>query len=121
MRRLFTIMVVVGLMSVVIPSSGQVTDNITAYASQNQEIGKVVQIYPSPATDYVNIKFETLLAKNIKLTVHNIIGNEMNVETEVVSDHELRVRVKDLASGYYLLAIKEEEAKYRGTFKILKR
>jgi hypothetical protein len=53
--------------------------------------------------------------------VHNIIGNRINIETEVIDEHTLRVKVKDLASGYYLLAIKDPESKFRGTYKFLKR
>jgi hypothetical protein len=45
----------------------------------------------------------------------------MEIETEIVNEHELRVRVKELASGYYLLAVKNEEANFRGIFKFLKR
>ena len=32
-------------------------------------------------------------------------GNVIPVDTDIVDDHELRIRVKDLAAGYYLLTI----------------
>lgn len=60
-------------------------------------------------------------AEKVSLTVHSIIGNKLDVETEVVSEHVVRVRVKDLASGYYLLAVKDEDSNFRGTYKFLKR
>lgn len=82
---------------------------------------KSVQVYPNPAFDFVHIRIDQFPVSNVKLTLHNIIGNEMNVETEVVDDHEIRIRVKDLAAGYYLVALKDDEDKFNGTFKFLKR
>ncbi|HYC84198.1 MAG TPA: T9SS type A sorting domain-containing protein, partial [Chryseosolibacter sp.] len=78
-------------------------------------------IFPNPAVEYVHVRTVDVPASKIKLAVHNILGNKMEIETEIVDEYELRVRVKDLSSGYYLLAIKDEDAKFRGTFKFLKR
>jgi hypothetical protein len=95
------------------PSSGVIAERI--------DLSKSVQVFPNPVIDYVHVKVESIKAEKIKLILHNIIGNEMPIETEVVGEHELRVRIKDLSSGYYLLAIREEETGFRGTYKILKR
>ena len=89
--------------------------------SADRDFTKTVHIFPNPATEFVHVKLEQFPASKVKLTLHNIIGNQVEIETEVVDEHEIRVKVKDLASGYYLLAVREEEAKYRGTFKFLKR
>jgi hypothetical protein len=86
-----------------------------------QDPAKTVQIYPNPATDFVHIRFEQFSAHNLKLTVHNIIGNPVKVETEIIDAHEIRIHVKDLVSGYYLLAVKDDEDKFQGTYKFLKR
>jgi hypothetical protein len=82
---------------------------------------KSVHIFPNPATEFLHVKVDEFTADKVKLTLHSIIGNQMEIESEVVSEHELRVRVKDLASGYYLLAVKDGESKFRGTYKFLKR
>jgi len=89
--------------------------------SQERDMTKSVHIFPNPATEFIHVKLDHFPASKVKLTLHNIIGNVVEIETELVDEHEIRVKVKDLASGYYLLAVKEEEAKYRGTFKFLKR
>ena len=81
---------------------------------------KLVKIFPNPATDYLSIKFEAPLAKTIKLTLHNIIGNSLEVESEIVDDHEIRLKVKDLPAGVYLLALKED-GRSQSCFKFLKR
>ena len=72
---------------------------------------KSVQLFPNPATDYLTIKFELPHAKTIKLAMNTIIGNTLEVEAEVVDDFEVRIKVRDLPSGYYLLAIHDGESK----------
>jgi hypothetical protein len=85
------------------------------------EIAKSVHIYPNPAVDFVHVRLDRFSTDNIKLTVHNIIGNQVEVETEVIDEHEIRVRVKDLTSGYYLLALKDDQDRFKGTYKFVKR
>ncbi|MEO7989229.1 MAG: T9SS type A sorting domain-containing protein [Chryseolinea sp.] len=82
---------------------------------------KAFQIFPNPTTDYIHIRNEQVEMSLLKLTLHNIIGNEMQVEVEVVDEHELKVKVKDLSPGYYLIAVKDDFSKFRGTYKFLKR
>ena len=86
-----------------------------------RETSQSVHIFPNPAVEYVHVKIAEVPAAKVILAVHNILGNKIELETEIVSEHELRVKVKELASGYYLLAIKDDEAKFRGTYKFLKR
>jgi hypothetical protein len=90
-------------------------------AAQEVNLAKSVHLFPNPATEDIFIELDHFPAENVVVTVHTIIGNELQVEKEVVEDNLIRVRVKDLASGYYLLAIKDEESKFRGTYKFLKR
>lgn len=85
------------------------------------EPGKFVQFYPNPAVEYLSVKFEAPCANKIRMTLHNILGNVIEVETEVLDQHELRLRVKDLPSGYYLLAFKDSDSNFRSTYKFLKR
>jgi len=94
-------------------------DNATQ--AERVEYFKSVEIFPNPTPDYVHVRFTNIPVKNVKLTVHNIIGNQMNVELEVIDNFEIRVRVKELDSGYYLIALKDDEDKNRATYKFLKR
>lgn len=80
---------------------------------------KSAKLFPNPATDYLSIKFEAPVAKTIKVTLHNIIGNNLEVETEIVDEFEIRLRVKELPTGYYLIALKDE-GNSRSSFKFLK-
>jgi hypothetical protein len=114
--KLFAVLMVI--CSSFVLSYGQSTP---ANTTPEQDLSKTIHLWPNPAVEYVHVKVEQIPASKVKLKVHNIIGNEMDIETEIVDEHELRVRVKDLAAGYYLLAINDDESKFRKTFKFLKR
>lgn len=90
-------------------------------ATQEVNLTKSVHLFPNPATEFVDVQLDQFPAAKVELTVHNIIGNELQVETEILEENLIRVKVKDLASGYYLLAVKDEESNFRGTYKFLKR
>jgi hypothetical protein len=82
---------------------------------------KSVQIYPNPATDYLTIKFESPVAKSSKLAFHSIIGSSIEVEQEAIDDFEIRVKVKDLPLGYYIIAIHDPQNNSRAIYKFLKK
>lgn len=83
------------------------------------DLVKPVKIYPNPAVDYVSLRFEMPVAREVTLELHSIIGNSLEVESEIVDDYEIRIKVKDLTTGYYLLDVKGSQQ--RGTYKFLKR
>lgn len=89
--------------------------------AEKADISKSITLYPNPTTDYVYVKLGMLNSNQAKITLHNILGSEVTIESEVIDEHEVRVRVKDLSTGYYLLAVHDEAAHFRGTYKFLKR
>jgi hypothetical protein len=89
--------------------------------NHDRERPESIHIFPNPATEYVHVKVESIPASQVKLDVHNIIGNEMPIEFEVMDEQTLRVRVKEFATGYYLLAVKHEKSNYKQIIKFLKR
>ena len=119
--RFFRLILMVSLVSAFQSgvAQSQPQDNAPVMAEVN--ITKTVHLFPNPATDFVDVKLDHFPAQHVKLTVHNIIGNELQVETEILDEHLIRVRVKELATGYYLLAVKDEDSNFRGTYKFLKR
>ncbi|MBS1491026.1 MAG: T9SS type A sorting domain-containing protein [Bacteroidetes bacterium] len=82
---------------------------------------KSVQVYPNPAIDFVTVKFETPLAKTSKLEFHSIIGSLLDLEQEVVDDYEIRVKIKELPIGYYIIAVHDPVNNTRAFYKFLKR
>ncbi len=82
---------------------------------------KIAQVYPNPAVDYLTIKFESPVAKTSRLAFHSIIGSSIELETEVLDEYEIRVKVKDLPVGYYVVAVHDPMNNARGIYKFLKR
>jgi hypothetical protein len=95
-------------------------DGIQANPPQ-QELSKSVKLYPNPAIEFVSVKFETPQAKKVKFNLHNIIGSEMPVESEVIDDFEVHIKVKDFSTGVYLLSIRNEETGLKSAYKFLKK
>jgi hypothetical protein len=82
---------------------------------------RTVQVYPNPTTEFLTVKFESPVAKKSKFMIHNIIGNEIELEPEAIDEYEVRIRVKDLHEGYYFLTVQNEHATSKSTYKFLKR
>lgn len=80
-----------------------------------------ISLYPNPATDFLNVKLGEVNSHQSKITLFNILGNEVQAEIEIIDDHEVRVHVKELATGYYLVSVRDEQTKFKGTYKFLKR
>ena len=100
---------------------GQATTTYDYEQPDRKDISKAVHIFPNPAVEFVHIRLDNVNLDNVNVTMHNIIGNEINIETERIDSHEIRIKVKDFDAGYYLLALKDEQSKFRGTYKFLKR
>ncbi len=94
--------------------------SVETLSSAGSDLLRSAHVYPNPAVDYVSLKFEQPVAKQVTVELHSIIGNQLEVETEVVDDFEVRLRVKDLPSGYYLLDVKLTGSSH-SAFKFLKR
>jgi len=101
-------------------ANAQQNDESNAYGGRQLD-ARSISVFPNPAVEYLNVKFEDPIAKKTKLTVHNVIGNLVDVEIETVDEFEVRLKVKDLPVGYYLLAVRDEESNSRSTIKFLKR
>lgn len=85
------------------------------------QLDRLVQLYPNPATEFLSVKLPTPTVASAKLAMHSVIGNVIEMEREPIDDYEVRIRVRDLPSGYYFLSIKDEESGLRATYKFLKR
>ena len=119
MKRLYILVVMMALTGAALAqaSGGYGVEQ----SGERLESVKAVHLYPNPTTEFVHIRLESMNIDHIKVSMHNIIGNELPIETEKVDDHELRIRVKDFDAGYYLLALRDEQTNFRGTYKFLKR
>jgi hypothetical protein len=80
-----------------------------------------IQLFPNPASDYLHVKLDGVKVANLQIVVRNIIGNEIKSEVEFIADNEFRLRVRDFNIGYYLLALRDEDSNFKGTYKFVKR
>jgi Secretion system C-terminal sorting domain len=119
--RFLKIVVLVGLVMLSRVGLGQGREEVGLPGYQHLEIIKSVKLYPNPATEFLSLRLESPISHHLKLTVHNIIGNSVEVESEIIDDHEVRLKVKDLSAGYYLLAVNDESSGFKGVYKFLKR
>jgi hypothetical protein len=117
--RIFTVCLFL-LMITVAASQAQVREQ-AGFAQERSSLTQSISVYPNPAVEYIEINLDQLQASKVKITLHNIIGNEVQAESEIIDDHKIRIRVKDFSSGYYLVALRDEQTNFRGTYKFLKR
>ncbi len=82
---------------------------------------KFVQVFPNPAVDFLIVKFESPVAKTSKLAFHSIIGNAIELEQEAIDEFEIRVKVKELPIGYYIIMVNDPITSERGIYKFLKK
>jgi hypothetical protein len=107
--------------SMVQVSFGQTNRELDRFSNESLEVRNQVKIYPNPSTEFLDVRINNSTLKNASFTVHNIIGNVVDTEVEHVGENQFRIRVKDLAPGYYLLAIKDDGNLFKETYKFLKR
>ena len=117
MRNFYLTLTCLSLLFLANAAKGQSAESLAASGS---DVLKTAHVYPNPAVDYLHLKFDEPIAKEVILELHSIIGNILEIETEVVDDYEVRVRVKDLPSGYYLMDVKKPGMTHHA-FKFLKR
>lgn len=120
MKHVRTLLFIFAFAVIGLSANAQLKDE-SAAAPLQYDFSRTVSIFPNPAIEYLNIKFEDPIANKTKIAVHNIIGNILDVESEMIDEHEIRLKVKDLPVGYYLLAIRNEDSNSKSTIKFLKR
>lgn len=117
---LLTLTIMIGL--------AQNSDQQDSYVGENNQLSKnglelkqVVEVYPNPAIDFLNIDVQSQDLVQVEFEVYDIIGNNISVSAEKLTASKYRVPVSDLHSGYYMLIVKDPYSRYRQIFKFGKR
>ena len=76
-----------------------------------------LNIYPNPATDYINIATEKGVASKMKVGFYSLLGKEIQTVGEV--DLPYKMDLKTLPGGTYFLRITDESGTYKN-FKVVK-
>lgn len=118
MKRLLIVLFFVFCMSATATYAQQSTD-LQSISQQSGEDENKVQFYPNPATEYLTVKILNSQLLNAKIEIFSILGNKVQVVPEDRGGEEYRFDVQGLESGYYLLVIRDEVARFRETYKFL--
>lgn len=101
---------------ILITGSFVLGQNGNGKGAQNPEIS----IYPNPAADYIIIEFDYTFHR-ASFELHSMIGNKIKITPEELSQGKFRISLKDFATGYYFLIVKDKSSLERTVvYKILK-
>ena len=63
-----------------------------------------IDLFPNPAKDYINIKLTNdRKLEDCTFSIHSLIGNKMNLDSEVISDNEMRISIGEFNQGFFFL------------------
>ncbi|MGM0474782.1 MAG: fasciclin domain-containing protein, partial [Bacteroidota bacterium] len=82
-----------------------------------------VSIYPNPAREYVNIRFELTEESEISLEMYDMLGQRVRIVNQGYAyegSHTLRFPVNDLESGMYLLIINTGNSQIANKVRVVK-
>ena len=82
---------------------------------------KITQIYPNPATSYINFSFDNSVNNSYRLQVYNFIGRKMN-DTRI-ADSKLTINLDDnYFRGIYIYQLRDQSGRVveSGKFQVSK-
>lgn len=79
-----------------------------------------IELYPNPAVDFVVVNIKQSTLTNAEFELHSIIGNEVRISPEALGDGRFKIPLKDFASGYYFIVVKDEVSRFKQAYKFLK-
>jgi hypothetical protein len=68
-----------------------------------------VSIFPNPASDFINLKFENYYFSTGNITIYDMLGNIVFVKDIVEYENELQIDIKSLPSGIYMVLAKDKQ------------
>lgn len=106
-------------------AQGSESDDVVVSAENNFYDQKLdpnnkIEIYPNPAVEYVIVEIQNSTLENTEFELHSIIGNEIVITPEEVGIGRYRIPVKDFATGYYFLVVKDEVSRFKKAYRFLK-
>ncbi|MEQ9303608.1 MAG: T9SS type A sorting domain-containing protein [Marinoscillum sp.] len=78
-----------------------------------------ISIYPNPAVEFIVVQVDGEFS-NAEFELNSMIGNKLQIKPEEVGIGKYKIQVKDLATGYYFLIVKDEEKRFKKAYKFLK-
>jgi hypothetical protein len=78
-------------------------------------LGRSLNVFPNPASDVVNVSFETMNSGEVQIRLVDVQGREIRVVNEKVNGntYQKAISVKALSSGMYILEVQSGDLKAR--------
>lgn len=78
-----------------------------------------ISIYPNPAVEFIVVQVDGEFS-NAEFELNSMIGNKLQIKPEEIGIGKYKIQVKDLATGYYFLIVKDEDRRFKKAYKFLK-
>ncbi len=78
-----------------------------------------ISIYPNPAVEYIVVELDQSL-QGATVELSSMLGNKIFIEPEELGIGKYRIFLKDFATGYYFLIVKDENTRFKKAYKFLK-
>jgi len=82
---------------------------------------RLVRLSPNPAETNISVRLGIPQMRTTSFQIHNIIGNLVETDVEIISDFEASLNVKELSPGIYLLTVHNELTGTKGVYKFVKK
>jgi hypothetical protein len=89
----------------------EITYSTTPVSVKETENINDLSIYPNPATDKLNVKFNTSTADDFNITIYNVTGQAVYKESlnNFMGSYYNELNIADFAQGVYLMQIKSSK------------
>ncbi len=95
-------------------SKGKV--NVTGFNSIDQnEFDELLQIFPNPAKDVLNVNYDNISGKKITVVMYNAIGQRV---WEGTMNKDLQIPVSNMSRGNYIIRFSEADSKLNTVRKV---
>jgi len=90
-----------------------VVANVSSLGINSYSLSNVVSIYPNPATEEVNLKFESTLSTAVQVELTDVIGrkvNDWNLEKPYQGE-EVKLNISHVSAGTYFITVKTDTSR----------
>lgn len=91
-----------------------------SFSNKALDLNNNIEIYPNPAAEYLIVEIGNSTLNNAEFEMHSIIGNKIQIRPIDLGDGRYRIPVKDFATGYYFLVVKDEVTRFKKAYRFLK-
>jgi hypothetical protein len=82
-------------------------DNLIVSVPEQLSKGNSFNLYPNPASEFVNLNFDYQANYKLSLNIYNMIGEMISSESDVQNGK--RINTDNLISGIYFMEIKADQ------------